>query len=107
MAAQQPTRAYTGKVLTEQTINQQLVKAQYAVRGRIPQRAEAIRQDLLAGKPYPFKQTVACNIGNPQVRPHPTAGFISPALFTRPLPTRVPTAPVRDPGRRSRSTRSP
>lgn len=42
-------------------------RAQYAVRGLIPIRANEIKSDIAAGKGnYPFKTLVYCNIGNPQ-----------------------------------------
>eukprot|EP00823_Brevimastigomonas_motovehiculus_P003226 TRINITY_DN194_c1_g1_i1.p1 TRINITY_DN194_c1_g1~~TRINITY_DN194_c1_g1_i1.p1 ORF type:complete len:494 (-),score=140.12 TRINITY_DN194_c1_g1_i1:1424-2905(-) len=56
----------TGKILTLKTINQHVVKADYAVRGEIVVKAEKIKQDLLEGKQVgSIKEVVSCNIGNP------------------------------------------
>jgi len=53
--------------LTVDTMNQQVVKAEYAVRGRLPMRAAEIRAELAKGSAsYPFDELVFCNIGNPQ-----------------------------------------
>ncbi|KAJ9054957.1 alanine transaminase [Entomophthora muscae] len=54
------------KVLTESTINQNIIKVEYAVRGELAIRAETIMQDLTKGKKYPFDKVTSCNIGNPQ-----------------------------------------
>ncbi|KAG9394012.1 Alanine aminotransferase [Carpediemonas membranifera] len=48
------------------TINQNVVQAQYAVRGAVPLRAIQISEELKAGKQFPFETVVNCNIGNPQ-----------------------------------------
>jgi len=48
-------------------MNQKVVHAEYAVRGRLPTRAAAIQKELTSGQSsYPFSQLVFCNIGNPQ-----------------------------------------
>lgn len=55
------------RVLTNATINKNVLEAQYAVRGAIPLRAEELRDQLDAGdKSLPFDTVVSCNIGNPQ-----------------------------------------
>ena len=54
------------KVLTLDTLNKSVLKADYAVRGAIPLRAEVLRQQLLSSNKLPFKQITSCNIGNPQ-----------------------------------------
>ena len=61
------TRALATKALTVETMNQLVVEAEYAVRGRLPMRAAEIKEELAAspGK-YPFDELVFCNIGNPQ-----------------------------------------
>ena len=46
-------------------INPLVVKAQYAVRGRLLNRAMELEKELKAGKELPFKKIVRCNIGNP------------------------------------------
>ena len=53
-------------VLNLKTINQQLIKAEYQVRGGIIIRAEELRKSHEAGKKMPFDKFVAWNIGNPQ-----------------------------------------
>lgn len=54
------------KSVTLDTINKQVLEAEYAVRGRLPTRAAAIQQELAKGQKYPFQELVYCNIGNPQ-----------------------------------------
>ncbi|SCW04252.1 LAFE_0H09428g1_1 [Lachancea fermentati] len=50
-----------------QDVNENVLKAKYAVRGRIPQRAEELKRQL-ADKPssLPFSKIINANIGNPQ-----------------------------------------
>ena len=52
--------------LDNDALNQCVVKAEYAVRGRLLNRAMQLEADLAAGKKLPFDQIVRCNIGNPQ-----------------------------------------
>lgn len=52
--------------VTEQSLNPNVLKAEYAVRGEIVARASQIQKDLAAGKKFPFDKVVMCNIGNPQ-----------------------------------------
>ncbi|GAA5878049.1 hypothetical protein JCM1840_001727 [Sporobolomyces johnsonii] len=64
-----PQRDPSFRVLTNQTINKNVLEAQYAVRGAIPLRAEELKEQLEekgheAG--LPFDTVVNCNIGNPQ-----------------------------------------
>lgn len=47
-------------------VNPKVLEAQYAVRGLIPTRADALKAKLAAGESLPFKELVYCNIGNPQ-----------------------------------------
>ena len=47
-------------------INPRVLSAQYAVRGVIPTRAHEIEDEMKAGKRYPFRKLIFCNIGNPQ-----------------------------------------
>lgn len=48
-------------------MNQKVLAAEYAVRGRLPTRAAAIQKELATGQTsYPFSELVYCNIGNPQ-----------------------------------------
>lgn len=54
--------------LSVETVNPKVVAAEYAVRGEIVRRAQAIQKDLEEGKKkYPFEKIVWCNIGNPQI----------------------------------------
>lgn len=55
-----------GKVLTMETINQNLIKSKYEVRGGIVLKADEIRKEMEKGKKMPFENLVAWNIGNPQ-----------------------------------------
>lgn len=51
----------------EANINPRLLRARYAVRGLLPQRAAAIQAELESGDhSYPFDKVVYANIGNPQ-----------------------------------------
>lgn len=53
-------------ILTPETLNPKILKAQYAVRGEIVARAQEIVKELAEGKKFPFDKVVFCNIGNPQ-----------------------------------------
>ena len=62
------TRFGYKKVLTMETLGDNIKNCEYAVRGAIPIKAEQIKQDLLAGRgKYPFDSITAFNIGNPLV----------------------------------------
>jgi hypothetical protein len=65
-AMRQTARVMSTKVLNKATINPTVVAAQYAVRGELVIRAEALRKDLEHGKAMPFEKLIMCNIGNPQ-----------------------------------------
>jgi len=58
------------KVLTEDTINQAIVRAEYAVRGELAIKAESLRDELKkdagAKDRLGFDQVISANIGNPQ-----------------------------------------
>lgn len=54
------------KVLTMKTISQNLIKAEYQVRGATVIRSDEIRKEIEQGKPWPFKNFVYWNVGNPQ-----------------------------------------
>jgi alanine transaminase len=63
-------------VLTSETINPNVKKAQYAVRGPIVVRADEISRELQQdGSKYPFKDLVYCNIGNPQQLGQPPLSY--------------------------------
>jgi alanine transaminase len=53
-------------VLTMDTINQNLIKSRYEVRGGVVIRADELRKEMEKGKKLPFESTVQWNIGNPQ-----------------------------------------
>ncbi|KAJ3197280.1 hypothetical protein HK101_004761 [Irineochytrium annulatum] len=61
------SRKHREKVLRLTSINQDLARVKYAVRGELAVRAEELRNQL-EEKPgsLPFKTIVNCNIGNPQ-----------------------------------------
>jgi hypothetical protein len=48
------------------TINQNLIKAKYEVRGGIVIKADELRKEMEKGKKMPFDSFVPWNIGNPQ-----------------------------------------
>lgn len=56
----------SGKILSVDSMNQDIIRVEYAVRGEIAIRAEQLRQQLV-DKPgsLPFNSIVNCNIGNP------------------------------------------
>lgn len=62
------------KVLTIDTINPQVKKVEYAVRGELSNRAGKYADMLSQGKGeanhLPFESVVTANIGNPQQQPH-------------------------------------
>lgn len=69
------------KGLTMDTINKNIIEAQYAVRGTIVARAEDIVAELNGGSnKYPFKSVVMCNIGNPQALKQPPLTFVRQVL---------------------------
>lgn len=54
------------KILTISSINQNLVKLRYEVRGTVPKRADEIRRELKRRPDaWPFSRVVEANIGNP------------------------------------------
>jgi alanine transaminase len=68
MAAEANGHAGKAPKLSINTIDQHVVRADYAVRGEIVRRASAIEAQLQAGKgSYPFDKIIWCNIGNPQI----------------------------------------
>ncbi|KAJ2514680.1 alanine transaminase, partial [Coemansia sp. RSA 2049] len=62
--ANSTTGSPADKVLTLDTMNQNIRTMEYAVRGAIPIRAEELREELETQPPgtLPFKQIIACNI---------------------------------------------
>uniref|UniRef100_A0A7S1XGN3 Aminotransferase class I/classII large domain-containing protein n=1 Tax=Compsopogon caeruleus TaxID=31354 RepID=A0A7S1XGN3_9RHOD len=62
-----PVPAPGSKVLTGSGINANVRNMEYAVRGKLVQRADEISRQLRMGSgSFPFSQVVYCNIGNPQ-----------------------------------------
>lgn len=55
-----------GLALSIEHVNPLVKATEYAVRGRLLDRAKELEADLRSGKPLPFQQIVKCNIGNPQ-----------------------------------------
>ena len=71
-----------------ETMNQAIVKCEYAVRGAIVKRAIEITKDLQSGKgKYPFKEVLECNVGNPQVLGQPPITFFRQVLSILTDPT--------------------
>ncbi|EEY66057.1 alanine aminotransferase 2 [Phytophthora infestans T30-4] len=65
-SSSQATRGFA--VLTADTINPNIVKAEYAVRGALVLRSNEYENRLANGdKSLPFDKVIPCNIGNPQV----------------------------------------
>lgn len=53
------------KVLTYDTLSENVRNAEYAVRGKIPMRGEEIQNAINKGQKFPFEKTTSLNIGNP------------------------------------------
>jgi alanine transaminase len=58
--------SFSTKVLTVETMNQNIVEAEYAVRGELVLKSMEYNEQLKAGAKLPFDQIIPCNIGNPQ-----------------------------------------
>ena len=54
------------RVITPETLNKNLLKAEYLVRGGVVLRADEMMKEMASGKKMPFDQFVYWNIGNPQ-----------------------------------------
>jgi len=80
VAAADANNESCGQPLSMCEINPLLVKAEYAVRGRLLDRAAQLEADLAAGKPLPFKKIVRCNIGNPQALGQKPLSFVRQTL---------------------------
>ena len=63
--------------VTYESINENLRKATYAVRGAIVEQANALKAKLEKGEDLPFDTMLYCNLGNPQAVQQP------PITFTR------------------------
>ena len=65
------------KAFSVQDINQNLIKAEYAVRGAIPMRAQQIKEEIkTTPEKHPFKDVVQLNIGNPLIFTKPPVPFL-------------------------------
>jgi alanine transaminase len=63
------------KVITMKTMSQNLIRAQYQVRGATVIRADEIRKEIESGKKYPFDEFVYWNVGNPHNLGQPPISF--------------------------------
>jgi aspartate/methionine/tyrosine aminotransferase len=59
-----------------ETLSKTVREASYAVRGAIVSRAGELNSQLAAGKKLPFKEIIACNIGNPHALQQPALSFV-------------------------------
>jgi len=66
--------------LTIADVNPSLLAAQYAVRGRLLDRAAELEAQLRAGETLAFNRTVKCNIGNPQALGQKPLSFVRRTL---------------------------
>eukprot|EP00826_Nyctotherus_ovalis_P060161 TRINITY_DN8418_c0_g2_i11.p1 TRINITY_DN8418_c0_g2~~TRINITY_DN8418_c0_g2_i11.p1 ORF type:complete len:348 (-),score=124.52 TRINITY_DN8418_c0_g2_i11:611-1654(-) len=81
------------KVLTKETIGDNVKNAEYAVRGAIVQLAGEISERLKKGEKFAFDKLLYCNIGNPLSLGQPTLSFdrdvvsvaLNPKLMDSPL----------------------
>lgn len=70
-----------------------LARAWPAVRGEIVQLAGEIAKELAAGKEFPFKKIVMCNIGNPQQLGQKPITFFRQVVALCEYPQASPRAP--------------
>lgn len=62
------------------TLNPNVLRAEYAVRGELAIRAEQLSQSLARGDHLPFTKVISCNIGNPQQLGQPPISFFRQVL---------------------------
>lgn len=67
MAGRTLFRLFAQKLLRLDTINLNLIKAQYAVRGEVVKRQGELELRMALGSKMPFTKFTPCNIGNPHV----------------------------------------
>ena len=60
-------RKFSSKILTKESLGQNIIKADYAVRGDVVIRASQLEKSLQQGEKLKFSELVPCNIGNPQL----------------------------------------
>lgn len=65
MAGRTLFRLFAQKLLRLDTINLNLIKAQYAVRGEVVKRQGELEHRMALGAKMPFTKFTPCNIGNP------------------------------------------
>lgn len=76
-------------MLTRETLSDNIINTEYAVRGKIPIRGEEIMNEIKKGEKYPFERTTSLNIGNPQAlgqgyisfNREVLSGLLNPALL--------------------------
>ena len=87
--------------LSIDAVNPKVVEAEYAVRGKILDRAGEIERDMAENPDkWPFKEIVRCNIGNPQALGQAPPAFARAVLSQVVLPnprarSRCASAPTR------------
>ena len=64
-----------GKILSELTIGNNIKNLKYAVKGEIVVQGEAIRNEMMKGKKFPFQKLFPCNIGDPIIHGQKTFTF--------------------------------
>mmetsp|Transcript_2443 Transcript_2443/g.6852 ORF Transcript_2443/g.6852 Transcript_2443/m.6852 type:complete len:511 (+) Transcript_2443:96-1628(+) len=72
-----------GRLLALDTLNPQLLEAEYAVRGAILDKAEEIQRQIRANPTshgFPFDSIIPCNIGNPQALKQKPLSFVREVL---------------------------
>ncbi|CAJ0593735.1 unnamed protein product [Cylicocyclus nassatus] len=74
------TRTYSTKVLTEDTMNPNMVTLQYAVTGPIVVRAIEIEKELAKGVSKPFKNVIRVNLGDAQAMGQKPITFVRQVL---------------------------
>jgi len=70
----------SSKVLTLDSMNSNIKKVEYAVRGPIVVRAAALKKELKEGKSKPFKEVISANIGDAHAMGQKSITFIRQVL---------------------------
>eukprot|EP00030_Apusomonadida_sp_AF-17_P000323 a1627_136.p1 GENE.a1627_136~~a1627_136.p1 ORF type:complete len:534 (+),score=209.02 a1627_136:124-1602(+) len=87
--------APSSKIMRMDNINENLKRMEYAVRGRLVQRAEEIAAQLAASPgSLPFDEVTFCNIGNPQALEKVRVTFVRQVLALVTYPELLDTAPT-------------
>ena len=83
--------------LSIDAVNPKVVEAEYAVRGKILDRAGEIERDMAENPDkWPFKEIVRCNIGNPQALGQAPPAFARAVLSQVVLPKSKGSKQVRE-----------